>query len=543
MHRDDNLAPSLARLSRRRLLQLTLSGGAALALAACGRTAPVLPNLTPTPTGVAAGAGSPAATRRLRIAVSFAVSNLNPLDNGYWLTSYGTAQTLYYVNPDETIRPWIASAIDRNGDAGWTVKLNPAAKFHNGRPIDARAVQSCLERYIENGVGGPSLKGATWDVPDAQTLRIRTAEPDAWLPYSLANALDFPIFDVSDVPPKPDPASLLGQGIFSGAFRVADLTPEQLTLDAFPGAWDGPPKLAGVDVRFVRDPQARLAALQVGEVDMMLYVPADAVPRIKATPGLSYKSASSSSRIFVVLNHRRPPLNDVAVRRAIALGIDRQQIADQVLNGTYDAPDALYPAHAPWSVPGILRTDVGEAKKLLDAAGWTPGPDGIRRKGDQRLSLEFLHYPQQPDSRPMAEAVQAQLKAVGVELRLKQVDDITAAFRGQNFDAGLTFNSMQSAGNPVAGLERYFLTDSRDNYGGWGSAELDGLIKRVRAAFDPDQRDDLLRQIQHLFARDVPITFTVSRPWSVALNQTFAGYVPTSMVDHYIVTKETRPAG
>jgi peptide/nickel transport system substrate-binding protein len=192
-------------------------------------------------------------------------------------------------------------------------------------------------------------------------------------------------------------------------------------------------------------------------------------------------------------------------------------------------------------VPGLLKTDVAQAKKLLDDAGWRAGSDGIRVKDGKRLSFEWLHYPQQPDSKPMSEAVQAQLKAAGIEIRLKQVDDITAAFRSKDYDAGVTFSSNQQAGNPMTVLNTYFRTDSPRNWGNWNFPELDDLIKKLNAEFDAARRDAMLKQVQEVFRREVPITFVVGRFWSVAVNADLAGYVPTHDVDHYIVTKDMAP--
>lgn len=521
-------------ISRRRFLALGIGalGGlaAGASLAACG--------LTPGAQGTEPARGTPG-PRRLKIGVSFQVANLNPPEYGFWLTSYGASQSLYRLMPDERLVPWIASRIAPDGEEGYTIMLNPAARFHSGRRIDARTVQGCLERYVDGDfMPVPSLKGARYEIPDALTLRIRTSQPDPWLINWLSLGY-YPMFDLDEVPPTPDPAALVGKPFFSGGYRVRDLTPAQMTMDAVPDAWDGAPGLDGVDVKFIRDPQARLAALQTGEIDMMLYTPAEVVPQIKATAGLLYKSASSTSRIFVVFNHERPPLNELPVRRAVALAIDRPQIAERVLNGAYDAPDSLYPAYAPWSVPGLLKTDAPEARRLLDGAGWGPTADGIRAKDGRRLSFEWLHYPQQPDSRPMSEAIQAQLRAVGIEIRLRQVDDITAAFNSKDFDSGVTFNSMQQAGDPMRALTTYFRTTSPRNHGGWGSPELDLLIDRLSVEFDAERRNEMLRQVQEIFRRDVPITFTVSRPWSVTVNTDFAEYQPTPDVDHYIVTKDT----
>lgn len=530
------------------LRRIATWSAAATALAACGpqEGAPAS-NQQPAATTAPSANTQPAAssgpsTRRLKIGVSFEVGSLHPSDFGYWLTSYGTGQSLLRVTPEDKLVPWIASGVEANGQEGYTIKLNPAAKFHNGKPIDGKAVQAALMRHLDAGVRDvPSLKGATWEFPDAQTIRIKTTEPDPWLPNTLALGY-MPIFDVTEVPEKVDPGTLIGKGFYSGPFKVTSLTPLQMTMDAVPNAWDGAPKVAGVDVKFIKDPQARFAALRTREIDLMLYVPADAVPLVKQTAGMAFKATPSAGRVWVLFNQARPPLNELAVRQAVNLAMDRKQISDNVLNGAYVNSDSLYPTTVPWNVPGIVKTDVAAAKKLLDDAGWVPGADGIRVKAGKRLAFEWLHYPQQPDSKPLSEAVQAQLKSVGMEITLRQVDDINAAFRSKDYYAGITFNSMQQVGNPMTVLNLYFRTDSSRNWGAWGSAELDGLIKRLNVEFDANKRNEMLKQVQEIFRRDVPMTFATGRYWAVAVNNDFSTYVPTHDVDHYIVTKDVVPA-
>ena len=122
------------------------------------------------------------------------------------------------------------------------------------------------------------------------------------------------------------------------------------------------------------------------------------------------------------------------------------------------------------------------------------------------------------------------------------MDDITAAFNSKDFDAGVTFNSIQQTGNPMSVLNQYFVTDGTRNWGSWGSSDLDGVIKRLNTEFDAARRNDLMKQVQEHFRKEVPITFTVARTWAVALNRDFGNYVPTHDVDHYIVTEDVAPA-
>jgi peptide/nickel transport system substrate-binding protein len=529
-----------SRLSRRSGIQLL--GGLGAILGGCGPadTPATAPTVAPATNAQPTAVSTP--TKRLRIGSSFVVSNMVPANNPQWHMTYGVGQTLYKILLGDRLAPWIATSVDLDGQDGLTIKLNPAAKFHNGKQITGAAVQGAIEYHLARGIPVPSLKGARYETPDATTLRIKTSQPDPWIVSSLSTASSFPIFDVSEVNGVTDPATLVGKGYFSGPFKATSLTSQKLTLDAVPNAWDGAPKLAGVDVVFVTDAQARFNALRTGELDLLLYTPSDAVPIIKQTQGLAFKATSTAELVWFQINNKRAPFDDVAVRQAVALGIDRRQLAEKVMNGVYDAFDSVFPPSLPYNLPGVLKTDVNASKKLLDDAGWVPGNDGIRVKAGKRLGFELLHYPQQPDSKPMAEAVQAQLKAIGFEITLKQSDDISATFRTKEYDAGIRYNAMEKAGNPMTTLNQYFLTDSAMNEGGWGSAELDGLIKRLNVEFDGAKRNDMLKQLQEVFRRDVPITFTVSKQWSAAVNADFADYVAPHDNHAYVVTKDTAPA-
>jgi ABC-type transport system substrate-binding protein len=121
------------------------------------------------------------------------------------------------------------------------------------------------------------------------------------------------------------------------------------------------------------------------------------------------------------------------------------------------------------------------------------------------------------------------------------VDDINGAFRTEDYDAGVTFNSNQQVGTPMTVLNNYFRSDSPRNWGKWRYPELETLIKRLNVEFDATRRNDMLKQVQEIFRREVPITFVVGRYWSAAVNADFASYVPTHDVDHYIVTKDVAP--
>jgi peptide/nickel transport system substrate-binding protein len=531
-------------LTRREFIRI---GGGVFLVTASGALLACSPDAGGDAPGTATPTNTPAAStptpapvrRRMRLGSSFAVANLDPLKAGFWMTSYGVAQTLFRVDREDQPQPWIAKSLDRETDGTWVLKLDPNAKFHSGRPINAAAVKSCIEVLAtKSSRQVAALKGATYETPDATTLRIKTSAPDPWLKHYFASQY-WPMWDLQETPDGTDTAAYAGKAIYSGPFKVTSLSPQQMVLDEVASHWEGAPKLLGVDVKFVTDANARLAALKSGEIDLLMFVPTQAIPEIKANKELHFKSTPGAVRVWVMFNHKRPILADPAVRRAVSLAVDRKQLAS-LFNDAYEPGETMFPP-APSTVAGLLQSDAAEARKVLDAAGWVPGADGIRAKGGQRLSFKWLHYPQQPDTKTISEAIQAQLKAVGIAIELQQVDDIVAAFKSKNFDAGVRYLAMQEAGNPMSVLNSYFRTTGPLNDGSGGSAELDGLIAKLGSEFSPSARADLMKQMQQQFAKDLPVTFVLGSGWMTVANDAYSNYVPGQHVHTYMVGTQTAP--
>jgi ABC-type transport system substrate-binding protein len=124
--------PQLLSTARRFSRRFGLAAGV-VGLSACTPTqaTPEVPR-----GGAAASAGG---SRRLKIGTSFPITTLNPLEGGS-LGTYGAGDTLYRLLPNQTHAPWIATSIAPNGQEGYTIGLNPAARFHNGKSIDAATV-------------------------------------------------------------------------------------------------------------------------------------------------------------------------------------------------------------------------------------------------------------------------------------------------------------------------------------------------------------------------------------------------------------------
>src|SRR5262249_23291520 len=167
--------------------------------------------------------------------------------------------------------------------------------------------------------------------------------------------------------------------ILTGPYRPVSLNVDSdLTLEPFPSHWAGVPSIGRISVKKVQDPNTEVLALQSGETDLIYRVPPDVVQGL----GSDFTGASIPSGIVdsVMLNVTRPPLDDPAVREALAWGIDRSILVAVAMNGQGSPATGVFPGSiAVDSVP-TQGLDLERAKRVLDGGGWPVSADGVRSK-------------------------------------------------------------------------------------------------------------------------------------------------------------------
>lgn len=211
--------------------------------------------------------------------------------------------------------------------------------------------------------------------------------------------------------------------IGSGPFKFVEwVHGDHITLVANPLYWRGPPKLKKIIFRIIGDTNTITTQLQTHEIDAWFRADPGKYQQLQALQN-DYNVTATPENVFghLDLNTRDPILNDVNVRRAITSGIDRQRIAQDATNGVFQVSDTDQSVfswandhHAPY-----FPYDPAKAKALLDAAGWVPGPDGIRRKKGQRLELQISYIGGQVIAQRLASLVQEEMRAIGIAITQK----------------------------------------------------------------------------------------------------------------------------
>lgn len=472
-----------------------------------------------------AGSPAPAADARpVVVGQGFLADSLDPANGaaGWAWQSHGVAETLFTVDRQGRAVPNLAQAVRREADGRWRVMLKPGLRFADGSPLDAIAVKSALDRTVAANPRARAQTGAlTTEVAGSAELLLA---PERAIPAMEPVLAEFPlvIYRVDG-----------DRFVFTGPYQVAEYRRGELVRLVPNPHYRTPSERPAVTIRRLTDPQALALGLESGELDIAFNLAAETLPRLKRRAGLTIKGTPVAYQYMLLVNTAKPPLDDVRVRQALDLAIDRRDLATVL--GAGEIASGLYPRFMPWSLETPRGTDVAAAEALLDAAGWRrPAPGAVRQRDGKALEITLTNYPQRPDFLSLTPVVRAQLESIGMRVRAETVDNITPHLMQRRFD--IAFWTMHTApgGDGAFALDQYLRSDSPINVMGYANARMDAAIDRLRATGDSAARNDLVREATRIAIADAPMIFLLTPVWRVGLSERVAGYEPYPS-DYYIV--------
>lgn len=480
----------------------------------------------------------------LRVATSFKIQHLDPLKSAhYFMIEFGAAELPARLDSDGKIKPWLLESFEQIDKLNWKLKIRPNIKFQNGKPLTAKIFARAMNRHLEKSPETKSVIGeANAKTAGENEIILTTKLPNPIVPSALADETVFPIYDVETVETVgTDTLKLAGKGVYTGAYKISAVDEREMKMERNENYWQGTPPFERVSILFVADPQARILAVQNGEADISLYPQTQnkrmLENRSDAFFKLSDKTLGGPSLFF---NVKTAPFDDANLRRAVSLGIDYKSLANETMDGIYLPADGYFAPTTPWAKQN-QKTDIEQASKLLDETGWLVNADGIREKGGKKLEAEILIYPQQADFSALATALQAQLKIVGFDIKIRQVDDIQSEIRQSKTWNLSIFGSgtLSTGGAPDPILQRYFLSDSEENRSGIADAKLDEKIKTLSQTFDETERNKILGEIQDIIITEKAylVRLGFSRAKAI-IGKRFKNYEPSPQMFH--ITFETK---
>mgnify|MGYP001127097798 CR=1 FL=1 len=367
-------------------------------------------------------------------------------------------------------------------------------------------------RAVTAGELPPDALGVSAPAPDR--LEIRLERPT---PYFLGLLMHFAAFPVPRHAVETHGNDWTQPGLMpaNGAFRLAARVPnDHVLLERNPRFWEAASvRLDGVRYFGLEDRDAALLRFRAGELDVLRDFPASRTRWLREQmPGMVH-TAPYLGLSFLAVNHARPALQDVRVRQALAMAIDRETITGKVLGsgerpalslvppGTHGYPD---PPAPDWG-DEPMDPRRAKARQLLVAAGFGPG---------QPLELR-LRYPQSENDRRVAIALQSMWRAIGVDVELERSETAIhySALQQGDFDLGLA--SWLAVYDDAQTFTLLLQTASGpNNLGNYSDAEYDRLTAAAARAGDPAARAELLRAAEALAVREqalIPLYHHVSR--------------------------------
>ncbi len=426
-------------------------------------------------------------------------------------------------------RPALADRWERMDSLTLRFHLRPDAVWQDGVPVTAQDVVFSFAVYTDPALdteAGPALTGqATVEAVDSSTVLVRFARtyPEQWYDATWHVRI-LPAHIWEAIPREQwEGDTALSHVVGSGRFRVAEWVPAQsLRLEADQSSGGA---IDRVIWRFVPDPDAAVNLLLSGEADLVEQLgPPSRVARVASDTNIQlihYPSAAYGFLGFQLMNpkdRRHPLLGDRALRRALALGIDRPLLAVGIFGDGTVAPSGPMSQLLWINSPDIhvLPFDSAAAGRLLDSIGWTRGGDGVRRRGSEMLTFDILVPGTSPTRKDLAQALQQSWKLLGVEVTVTAVDFPVFS---QRLAAG-AFDSYVGAWldepSPRGLADQWARSGwGKLNFGRYDNPQFDALFARAVAAPDTAAAGPLYRAAMDTLNADAPALFLYA-PMQVA---------------------------
>ena len=438
-------------------------------------------------------------------------------------------ETLVKIDPDTNdVVPGLATQWSANDDAtAYDLTLREGVTFHDGTTFDAGAVKASLERTKEIGQGESYLIAAveSIDVVGPQEVRINLSSPQPEFIYALTRMFIMSPTAIEEHADGDD----LAQGWFAdheagtGPYMLSEWVDNQrYVFDAFPDYWQGwdGQHLDSLTFRVVVEPATQRLLLESGEVDVAENIVVDDIPSLEMNPDITVIRNSAPRPFYISFNVDRKPLDDVRVRKAIALALDYDAAIDVGLAGYGSPMRGPVPSQFPGFDESIqpAHQDLDQAKKLLADAGY---PDG-------GFDLSFLYLEHWLFERSVGLLLQDSLGELGITLKLEGQPwaTMTAKMKDPNEAPDMVMYAQSTATPSALSILEPMYTSTSDHWSHfwYSNPQVDELLGEVSTTVDDAARNDMYQQIQQIIVKDQPQIFVFSQDEVVTMRSDVKGY-------------------
>lgn len=430
---------------------------------------------------------------------------------------------LTWQNPKTLqIEPWIAQSWTSNADyTEYTFKLRPGVTFSDGTPLDANAVAKNFDTY---GLGNKALNQPVSEVinnylksevVDPLTVKFFFKSPSPGFLQG-TSAIGSGLVSLSTLEKNFNQLGSAHSIIGSGPFVVeSDRPGREVKLVARKDynwappsfAHQGRPYLDGINVLVTPEDSVRIGALLSGQADAIRQIQAYDEKRVSDKGFAVYASPTRGVNNSVNFRPDNPLVADQKVREALLHATNTKEIVQTLFSANYPQATSVLAKTAVGYVDlsDKLKFDPAQAARLLDEAGWKNGPDGVRQKDGQPLTLTAYESPPQPQNKETLQLVAQQWAKVGVKLNVLAGDAGSKTL--DNLDPAKTgvYPSMVGRADPDVLKSQYYPTlrnvllqkgGASDKVKQFEDSHLNELLNGIASATSQDKRIALVNEVQ-----------------------------------------------
>jgi peptide/nickel transport system substrate-binding protein len=402
----------------------------------------------------------------------------------------------------------------------WKITLKPGVAWSDGQPFTAADVQFTYETIMNPAVAVRSRGGfdliKTFKIVDDHHIEIELSRPYVPLLWAWQNMHIVPKHLLAGEPNINTAAfntKPIGTGPFLLRTRVAG---SHMVYERNPNYHRGPAKVRQFIHKIVPDQLVLYGQAKTGEVDYMalLGVPNDRWDEARKIADRDFMVQNSPNVQFIYFNCGKPIFSDVRVRKALYIACEMQKSIDDVYFGTYERTlSYLSPAH--WAYNHALKDETPNperAAKLLDEAGWTMGPDGVRQKNGEKLHFTCSTTAGNPSRQATQALFQQNWKRIGVDMEIR---NFPASVVWADYTTKSQFDTLLVAWDPTVGLDPDYTarahskqipvkTGSGSNYTQYSNPEVDKLLEAGVSEPNVTARKKIYDRVQEILLDEVP---------------------------------------
>ncbi|WP_170006403.1 ABC transporter substrate-binding protein [Bacillus fonticola] len=431
--------------------------------------------------------------------------------------------TLFQLDEKNVAQPWLVEDYSVSDDGlTYEFTLVDGVKWQDGEPLTANDVKFTVDYFIEYPKSRFTVPLQTIESLEVQddlnfTMTLSQPEPNFMI-QPLADVPILPEHIWSEVTNPDEATNALG----SGPYKLVDYQPDQFyRFEANKDYFKGAPPSEELVMPIISDTTAMFTALKAGEIDgMSSSLTPEVVGEFESNPNLTVETGPGFSTTLFQMNAERYPMTETSFRQAVAYAIDTQYLVDTVTLGYAEvgSPGFIHPSSPFYNSDISFTPDMEKSKQLLEEAGFvdTNGDGFIEGQNGETIELSMLVQSDSPLRIRTAEIIAGWLNDAGISVSVKSLDSDTVVSlvwpeydvaKGRDYDLSMFgwSSTLQLFPDRLVDLFHSDPNLGTVNIGGYVSAEFDEMANTLKNTIDPDERKQILMDMQSFVAEEFPI--------------------------------------